>query len=170
MFPYHQWTSMNQQRSRQRLLVWADFGVRMLSSGALMALFGPGLDTQEEQPRIPPITTWQTIPKRSRLTITLLRSHMGNFWIFSGRATSRAEVLGRTNTKQRSFTTMKNRKDWLWQAGSRLQLLQRVKFTLRSFLLLPFTWQRIIIRSIDCSSSATFCESSKPCIRTWKIW
>ena len=79
MVPNHQWTLMYQQKSRQRLLPWADFGVRMLSSGALMALFGPGLDTQEEQQRIPPITTWQTIAKRSRLTMILPRSHIASF-------------------------------------------------------------------------------------------
>ena len=113
IFSHHRWISICQQRSRQPPLPWADFGVQMLSSGALMALFGPGLDIQEEQQRIPPITTWETIAKRSRLTMILPRFHMLSFWIFSGRATAQGKDLGQANTKLRSSITVKNRKGWL---------------------------------------------------------
>ena len=161
---------MCQQRSRQQLLVWGDFGVRMLSSGALTVLFEPELDTREEQQRIPLIIAWQTIPKRSRLTMILLRSPMGSFWIFFGRVTNRGEGLGPVNTRRWSFTTMKSRKGWLWRAGIRFQLPSRETSTLRSLLLLPFIWPKVIIRSIACSNSVIFSKSSKPCIRIWRIW
>ena len=170
LFTHQRWTSMCRQRWRQPPLPWADFGVRMLSSGALMVLFGPGLDTQEEQPRIPPTTTWETIAKRSRLTMILSRSHIESFWIFFGRATSQGKGLGRVNTKRRSSITMKSKKGWLRKAGLKLQLPWMGRSTLRLSLLLPFTWPRIIIRSIACGSRVISSRSSKPCIQTWRIW
>lgn len=135
-----------------------------------MALFGPGLDTQGEQQRLQPITTWETTLRRFRLTMTLQRFHMNGYWMCSGRAITRARGPGHGSIRRQYFITTKDSRGWPWKAETGWRLRTRGRFTPRSFPIQPFTWLRIIIKSIRCSSAKICGESSRPSIRTQWIW
>ncbi len=59
--------------------------------------------------KIPLITTWEITPRRFKLILIPLSSHIGSCWISFGRATARQAVPGLANIGQQCFITTKDR-------------------------------------------------------------